>query len=863
MATHVLPVLGSLLFISVRLAAQEPCPPAAGQEVAAGWRAYRSDSLEAAERHFAAGDRLCANNRDAQTGLGYIALRGARLTRADSLFRLVTASDSNNADAWTGLALTAERGGELQTAVTAARRAVRINRDDATARAVLDRQSPGWDRQQPQRAVRPARLLVRARTRNSRFEILRGQGWVPFYIKGMNIGAALPGKFPSEFPPDSATYAGWLSGIAGMGANAVRLYTILPPTFYRAFKAWNSTHPTQALWLIHGVWTELPPEDNFDDEEWKGGFRQEMRRVVNLLHGSAEIPVRPGHAGGRYDADVSRWVLAYIIGREWEPYSVVAYDDAHPGKSTFTGRYLTATSAPALDRWMAEQCDYLLSYEVAEYNAIRPIAYTNWPTLDPLTHPTETTTDEEKAIRERLGRPSNLSHEYENDAIGLDANLVRPTRANPAGWFASYHAYPYYPDFMLYDPGYNRARSSEGRSNYFGYLRDLKRHHAGIPLVISEYGVPSSRGNAHFQPQGWNHGGHDEADMARIDARLTREIREAGAAGGILFAWIDEWFKKNWVVVDLEIPLENTRQWHNVMDAEQNYGVIGMYAGEAGKTPVLGGDPVRWKSGLSFVGDSTGPILTISSDESYVYFSIESDLLGPFPWDSQSVYLAIDTYHERVGQHRIPDVDHSEIGFEFLVELHGPDNAQVRILPDYNPYGPPPDSTGDDLGRFYHRPATIMDRGDGAFDSLYVTINRARYARDGTFFPARGYNRGRLRYGTQKQSSLSDWYYDSRHGLLEIRLPWMLLNVTDPSTRTVLFDTTGDGGFGTAQTPGWHVGVIVKKGSTIAALPALDRDTWRVSGFPDWTWKTWERPNWYDAPKPAYDAMRRTWNAMP
>ena len=43
--------------------------------------------------------------------------------------------------------------------------------------------------------------------------------------------------------------------------------------------------------------------------------------------------------------------------------------------------------------------------------------------------------------------------EYENDVIALDANLVEPTAANPAGWFASYHAYPYYPDFMLLDPG--------------------------------------------------------------------------------------------------------------------------------------------------------------------------------------------------------------------------------------------------------------------------------------------------------------------------------------------------------------------------------------------------------------------------
>ena len=77
--------------------------------------------------------------------------------------------------------------------------------------------------------------------------------------------------------------------------------------------------------------------------------------------------------------------------------------------------------------------------------------------------------------------------------------LVNATPSNPAGWFASYHAYPYYPDFMLYDPGYSIARSPEGRSNYFGYLTALKKHHRGVPLLIAEYGVPSSRGIAHLR----------------------------------------------------------------------------------------------------------------------------------------------------------------------------------------------------------------------------------------------------------------------------------------------------------------------------------------------------------------------------
>ena len=114
-----------------------------------------------------------------------------------------------------------------------------------------------------------------------------------------------------------------------------------------------------------------------------------------------------------------------------------------------------------------------------------------------------------------------------------------------------------------------------------------------MPVVISEYGVPASIGSAHLQPQGWHHGGHTEPRMAEINARITREIAEAGMAGGAIFAWIDEWFKKNWIVIDFEIPLERNRLWHNRLDAEQHYGMLAMDPGE-----VVAGATLRDRIGV-------------------------------------------------------------------------------------------------------------------------------------------------------------------------------------------------------------------------------------------------------------------------
>ena len=109
--------------------------------------------------------------------------------------------------------------------------------------------------------------------------------------------------------------------------------------------------------------------------------------------------------------------------------------------------------------------------------------------------------------------------------------------------------------------------------------------------------------------------------MAEADARMTREIAEAGMAGGMLFAWIDEWFKKNWIVIDHEIPLERTRLWHNRMDAEQHYGVFAMDA----KPAISGGTEAErlaaWRAIQPLYDD--GARLRMAADASYLWILYE------------------------------------------------------------------------------------------------------------------------------------------------------------------------------------------------------------------------------------------------
>ena len=860
------------LFWASPVGAQSTCPPSAAIALERAWRAYRSDSLPLAVSQFLTAHRLCPGNLDADIGLGFTMLRSNRPLVADSIFRGVLGRTTGNSDAWEGRARTALRLGDTAAAVEAGRKALFLAPMNLDLRRMLDHVAPEWERGPTALRARPSSLQLVSRTRGRRFEILRPSGWETFYVQGVNLGVALPGRYPSEFPTDSAQYAGWLDTLASMHANTVRVYTILPPVFYRALRGWNTTHPDRAIWLIHGVWTELPPHHDFENAAWKAQFRSEMRRVVDVVHGTARIAPLRGHAAGRYDADVSRWTLGYIIGREWEPFAVKAFDARRP-RGSYRGRFLEIRSGPGMDLWMAAQCDYMLAYEADTRNALRPIAYTNWPTLDPLKHPTEATTKEEAHWRRQSGRRSESKRlEYENDAIALDANLVEPTSANPAGWFAAYHAYPYYPDFIMLDPRYRAARSGEGVSSYFGYLQELIRHHQGMPTLIAEYGVPSSRGIAHLEPQGWHHGGHDEQGMASVDARLTREIQAAGAAGGIIFAWLDEWFKKNWIVVEYEIPGDNTRRWHNVMDAEQNYGIVAVAAGDPTSRPRLGGDPALWR-GLRSVEVSVDSLqdgprrMRMRADESYYYIAIDLPP-GGIDWSSKGIQIALDTYLPRIGQHRLPGTNiQSEIGFEFLIDLRSPESANVFVVPEYNRHARIDSVTGDDRGLFSRRPVITRNRKDGRFEHLHVITNRARFGRDGTFFPAQGYDRGRLRFGTETESTNSDWYLDTQAGLLQVRIPWDLLNVTDPSTRTLLFDKRTHGSFGTVTAVDWHAGVLVyAKGAepkVHAALPEIVKGVWRADSFTPWRWNGWTEPRHHRRLKPVFDSLRALWAAPP
>lgn len=802
------------------------------------------------------------DDADAHVAAGFADLRLERVREAADHFRAALARTPGYVDAAYGLGLCRLREGRnregrdlLEAAL--ARDPARTDVQEAVARA--RRLAPDPPPPLPP-LVRPKALQMPARIQGRGFEVTDGRGgWRPFFVKGINLGAALPGRHPSEFP-DKATYAGWIGEMAELGVNAIRVYTIHPPGFYEALAEHNAK-AAKPIWLIHGVWTELPPGDDFREEGWWSRWRLEMRRVVDLIHGRADIPPSPGHASGAYRADVSRWTLAVILGREWEPYSVEAYDARHPGRSDYRGRFLSVQQGSATEVFMTVAMDYFLDYEFETYHAQRPLAYTNWPTLDPLVHPTESTKDEELAWDRKLGvTPGDRQiREYDNDAVGLDMEKVEALPLDPAGLFASYHAYPYYPDFMNLDPGYAR-----GGDTYAAYLRDLVAHHRKHPVLISEFGVPSSRLVAHWQPQGLTHGGQSEREQGEQDARMFRDIHDSGCAGGMLFAWIDEWFKKNWLVIDYEVPLERKPLWYNVEDAEENYGLIAYHPGAAGPAIRIDGKAGDWAKVPDYLA---GPDLRLKvlADEGWLHLGLF--FRGPFPdWAKEGFAVGIDTHGADLGDHRLPwGLDlRSEAGLEFVVRFQG---GQTALYADA-PY--------DLFTHRLDRPIRSVANDAGRFVMPMTESNRPRIGRDGTRFPGHQQEIGWLRRGTQDRTdpafdSRAEWQAGGAGGgwsFLEARIPWGLLNVGDPSSRRVIRDAIPPGDeVGTAVTDGFRLCLVrFRDGGAgslapLAMLPAAPQG--RLPLPPLFTWPTWEQPTFHRVRKQSFDLVKACLHGLP
>ncbi len=692
-------------------------------------------------------------------------------------------------------------------------------------------------------------VQMKFRTHGDKIEIYRNQAWQPFFVKGVNLGASLPGHYPGELPISKEDYLRWFAQIDAMGANVIRVYTIHAPVFYEALVEYNRHKDGEPLYLMQGIWS---PEEKLSEKkdaylpEIREEFRQEIADAVGAVYGKITIPEKSGKASGKYRANAGQYLIGWHTGTEWNPVMVKQTNQLHEATAPYQGVYFQAKPhATAFESWIAEMIDSV-AQEESKYGWEHPMTFTNWVTTDPLEHP---------------GEPI-----FQEDLVSVDPTHIQAGKWD-AGYFAAYHVYPYYPDFFRYDKTLQDVKNSSGQiDTYKSYLQKLKAHHKDMPIMVTEFGVPASPGIAHIGNLGRDQGGHTEQQQGQIDAELLHEIYDEGYAGGILFVWQDEWFKKTWNTMRFELPEDRRSFWLNVLTNESLFGVLGMFPSKDGVI-AIDGDSSDWdklKPEEKQRLDANAPgykEIWMTHDEGYVYLMAKLD--KPFQPDKEQLYLGFDTLPG--GNRHAPELgDHTlDEGLETVVVLGTDEESSIRIASNYDFHTR---LYGKRYGMLPVNPQEMQD-DSGVFKPWKLAVGLEMEPPDSReYHPMEEVVVGKLVRGTTNANdpaynSLASWQV--KGDTLELRIPWMLLGFTDPSSLQVMSYKDAGKAFQTETSKGIRLvpWIVERRSQTVTGLGAA-HSVYPVSKLPRYEWKPWEQVGYNERPKQSYGIMQKAFQQI-
>lgn len=266
--------------------------------------------------------------------------------------------------------------------------------------------------------------------------------------------------------------------------------------------------------------------------------------------------------------------------------------------------------------------------------------------------------------------------------------------------------------------------------------------------------------------------------------------------------------------------------------------------------------------------------LRAHADEAYLWLHVT----GPAR-TARRLLIGFDVVEPQGGQLRLPGADAplSPVGLEFVLQVEndtarvlGAQRAKPHIVQDV-----PRGATKRDVqavvenwpagffaGTYTQALNEPFDMGimtdDGRWSPLYAAVNRARAGADSTNYFGFGYDRGVLPRGPLPDGA---WETDEWGNALEVRIPWNLINVTDPSSRHVVGEERSrpDGVVGTRQVEGIRI---------IAAAQSVHGDwrswpeTRRRNDVATFSWPTWDAPRFRVRRRATFDAMQAVYREL-
>ncbi len=448
----------------------------------------------------------------------------------------------------------------------------------------------------------------------------------------------------------------------------------------------------------------------------------------------------------------------------------------------YRGKYMYTENATAFEAMLARVGDKLIEYESRRYKQQRLVAFSNWPTTDPLEYPDDVT-------------------EYFMKCGYVDVEHIKTTEEFLAGQFASYHVYPYYPDYLSYMSSYEELgldsissyMTEDGKLNtYRAYLTMLNNHH-NIPVVISEFGVSTGRGMAQRdRNMGRNQGNMSEQEQGDDLVKCYEDIQASGCAGWCIFSWKDVWFIRTWNTM-YAVDLKRTPYWSDYQTNEQYFGLLSFDPGEEESVCYVDGEVSEWSEEdvVSVNGDMT---LSMKYDEKFVYFMVHKKGLD---FENDCIFIPIDTAQKTGSSYCENYGLLFDRAADFLIVVNGRENSRVMVQERYESLR----STYSENAYGYNTYAkeNIPEKDSPLFVNINMILQTATpliYKKPNA--KAETYETGKLTYGNANPEdeafhSLADFFCKGDY--IEIKLPWQLLNFADPS-RMEIHDDYYNGNYG-------------------------------------------------------------------
>lgn len=603
-------------------------------------------------------------------------------------------------------------------------------------------------------------LALPFRTVGKEFQGWDGQSYTPLTLRGVDVSASMPGHYATAYEASEEDYLRWFQAIGEMGANAVRTIHVMDDEFYNALYTYNTSHE-QPLYLLQGTSVE-DQVGNSAKDAYDSGFLDSLikdgKALVDIIHGRKDLPAIGIRSGGFYRRDISPWVAGFLVGTEWSPDTISYTDHRSIRSGSYQGAYFqTSPDATPFEAAMALIMEEITAYETDKYGAQRPIGFLCDPSCDFLEY--------EEVYARQLEKHAQTNPEH-----------VKAQPSMEAGAFTAYRLFDFCADFAGCLTLTQRLAIAPllaglpAGQPYGGYLDLLGRYHT-MPVLAAGYGFSTSRGAV---VQG--RAPLSEKEQGERLEEIGRALEASGWAGGFISTWQDEWERRSWNTAYAAVPTKHYL-WHDLQTDSQGYGLMAFEPGDEAVC-ILDGSPAEWEP-EDVLLEQDGLRLSARYDAEGLYILLE----GADP--EEPAYVPLDLSPE-VGSRSCSS---PPLAFQretdIILCLDGTDNSRLLVQErwdalrerfQYETEGRDPflDFPEKEGARFVHLGMAVQN--PLLVDEL--TPETRALQRLGVW------EAGRLTHGngdseSADYNSLADFCFGE--GCAEIRLPWLLLNIGDPS----------------------------------------------------------------------------------